>query len=88
MSTFCLTGFKQRDVFVQHTKDEVGIVVDANDPRTAVEIAKKILGATACLFDGIEIESAPDEIKRRPMPLAKLEARIVSKPDGQDFMIR
>jgi len=88
VTTFCLSGFRRRDVFTQRTKDEVGIIVDADDPRTAVEIVRKILGATACLFVGREIESAPDEVKRRLMPLAQLEACIVTKPDGLDFMIR
>jgi hypothetical protein len=88
MTTFCLSGFRQRDVFTQRTKDQIGIVIDASSARDAVEIAKKILGATACLFDGVEIASAPDECKRRLLPLAQLEACIVPKPDGQDFMIR
>jgi hypothetical protein len=88
MSTFLLSGFRRRDVFTQHAKDEIGIVVDADDARTAVEAAKKIVGALACLFDGIEITSAPDECKRRLRPLAQLEACISPKPDGLDFLIR
>jgi hypothetical protein len=88
MSTFCLTGFRRRDVFVQRPKDEVGIVVDADSALDAIVIAKKILGGLACLFDGREIESAPDEIKRRLMPLSKIEACVVSKPDVLEFMIR
>ncbi len=88
MTTFLLQGFRRRDVFIQRAKDEVGIVVDANSALDAIAIAKKILGGMACLFDGRELESAPDEIKRRLMPLAKLEACIVAKPNGADFMIR
>jgi hypothetical protein len=88
MSTFCLSGFRQRDVFTQRTKDAVGIIVDADSPRAAVEIAKKILGPMACLFDGQEIESAPDERKRRLLPLVQIEACVVHKTDGLDFMIR
>lgn len=88
MATFCLSGFRQRDVFTQRSKDEVGIIVDADDPRTAVEIAKKALGAAVCLFDGREIESAPDEVKRRLLPLSQLEACVTPKPDGLDFTIR
>jgi hypothetical protein len=83
-----LSGFRRRDVFVQRAKDEVGIVIDADDPRTAVEIARKLVGAMACLFDGVEIADAPIECKRRLMLLTKLETCIAYKIDGTEFMIR
>lgn len=81
MSTYLLCGFRRRHVLTQHRKDEVGYIIDAADPRTAVEIARKILGPSAALFDGAEIESAPDEVKRRLLPLAKLELCIAHMSD-------
>ena len=87
MTTFCLSGFRRRDVFTQRAKDEVGIIVDADSALDAVAIAKKILGAAVCLFDGMEIEGAPDAIKRRLLPLSQIESCIGPRPDGLEFTI-
>jgi hypothetical protein len=88
MSTFLLSGFKRKDIFVQHVKDEIGYVVDAADPRAAVEAAKKNVGSMVAFLDCVEIADAPDELKRRLKPLALLEANITRKIDGTEFMIR
>jgi hypothetical protein len=87
MSTFCLNGFRRRDVFVQRARDEVAILIDADTAADAIVIAKKLLNGTVALFDGVEVESAPDEIKRRVMLLAQIETCTTTKPETE-FLIR